>query len=386
LYEIGEQEGTPKVMRIAILGTRGVPSGYSGYEAFAEDLGLRLIERGHAVRIYAHAGMFEQRPDFYRGMEIRYLPNLKGKNTAQFSHSLLATLHVLFSRTDVVLFCNASNGPFGLLLKLSRSKATAINVDGLEWLRPKWGKLAQRYFKFGAQCSGYFFDSVVTDAKGMQDIYREEFGVSSDDIAYGANPRYSQDPSLVRQFGLEPGSYYLIASRLVPDNNADVIIEGFIRSGSGKTLAIAGGTQYKNPFEDACRRMANDRVKFLGHIDDANVVAELHLNAFAYLHGHQFGGTNPALLKGLAYGNCVIALDTVFNREVLNDGEFGVLFQKDPDVLAKTLSALEREPEKVAALRSRSRERILQKYTWDKITDQYEALFTRILEQKRKTS
>ena len=358
-------------MKIAILGTRGIPSGYSGYEAFAEELGERLVARGHSVTVYAHRAMFQQRPRTYRGIRVVYLPALKGKNTSQFSHSLLATLHVAFSSNDVILFCNASNGAFGGILRVAR-KPCAINVDGLEWMRPKWGTAARRYFRFGARASSHFFDRVITDAEGMRDVYRTEFGADSACIAYGADLRYSERPELLEPFGLAPGGYYLIASRLVPDNNADLIISAFVRSGSRRKLAIAGGTVYRNPFEDEVRQLADDRVAFLGHIDNADTIAELHCNAYAYLHGHEFGGTNPALLKALACGNCVLALDTVFNREVLADGKYGLLYRKSANELSVLIDQVDEDEEVVNTYRHRSRDRIEERYTWEMITDQYE--------------
>jgi glycosyltransferase involved in cell wall biosynthesis len=274
----------------------------------------------------------------------------------------------------VVLFCNAANGPFGYLLKLAGARS-AINVDGLEWLRPKWGRLARHYFHFGARCATKSFDVVITDARGMQDVYKKEFGIDSVDIAYGADIRESQHPEKVRELGLAPQEYYLIASRLVPDNNADLIVRAFVASNSRRVLAIAGGTQYRNPFEEYVKSLSDDRVKFLGHINDSELVAELHCNAFAYIHGHEFGGTNPALLKGLAYGNCILALDTVFNREVLKDEEFGLLFPKDWTQLTQLIERIEGEPQLASSYRTKSRERILQRYTWDRITDEYEQLF-----------
>lgn len=362
-------------MNIAILGTRGIPSGYSGYEAFAEELSVRLIERGHNITIYAHANMFVNRPEKYRGISIKYIPSLKGKNTSQFSHSLLSTIRAIFSHTDIVLFCNAANGPFGALLHLAKKKC-AINVDGLEWMRPKWSNLAKRYFKFGAYTATKFFDVVITDAKGMQDYYWKEFRCRSVDIAYGANEKYSENPELVKQLGLTPFNYYLIASRLVPDNNADLIVKAFLQSNSKRILAIAGGTQYKNKFEEDLRKLStNGRVKFLGHIDSSEVIKELHCNAYAYLHGHEFGGTNPALLKGLAYGNCILALDTVFNREVLKDGEYGILYAKNVDNLAQRISEIDSQSDVADNYRRKSRNRISENYTWEKITDQYEQLF-----------
>ena len=370
-------------MRIAILGTRGIPSGYSGFEAFAEELGVRLVERGHEVTVYAHKTMFTEFPNEYRGVKLKYLPAMKGKNTSQFSHSFLSTGKVIFSNADVVLFCNAANGPFGLLLRIFGKKC-CINVDGLEWKRPKWSGLGKKYFYFGAWCATKFFHIVITDAKGMQEAYRREFNCGSVDIAYGADLRYAENPDAVRKLGLEPMQYYLIASRLVPDNNADIIVKAFMQSNSKRVLAIAGGTVYANPFEAGLRKIAEPtRVKFLGHINDSRLIQELHANAYAYTHGHEFGGTNPALLKALAYGNCILALDTVFNREVLNDGEYGILFRKDPSDLARLINEIDADESAARQFRDRSRNRIKERYTWDHITDQYEEVFRRLIRRNK---
>lgn len=368
-------------MKIAILGTRGIPSGYSGYEAFAEELGVRLVQRGHEVIVYAHRNVFppEARMKEYRGIKLRYITSLQGKNTSQFSHSFLSTILVGLTNTDIVLFCNAANGPFGLLLRILGKKC-CINVDGLEWLRPKWGSLAKKYFYFGAWASTKFFNVVITDAKGMQDYYKKNFNCNSIDIAYGADLKYADNPALIKELGLEPFNYYLIASRLVPDNNADLIVKSFMKSSSKKILAIAGGTPYKNKFEDSLKAAADkSRVKFLGHIDDANLIKELHANAYAYIHGHEFGGTNPALLKALAYGNAILALDTVFNREVLDHGTYGILYKKDIDDLAQKINYLDSHDNIAKSFREKSRDRIIERYTWDHITDQYEEMFKNIL-------
>jgi glycosyltransferase involved in cell wall biosynthesis len=364
-------------MKIAILGTRGIPSGYSGYEGFVEELGTRLVEMGHSVTVYAHSSMFKDKPKVYRGIRIIYMPCLEGKNTSQFSHSLLSTINVLFKKTDIVFFCNASNGPFGLLLKIF-GKRSVINVDGLEWLRPKWGKLAKKYFKFGALAATKFFDRVITDAKGMQQYYFDEFDAKTTNIAYGAYPQFSEKPELIKQFNLEPNEYYLIASRLVPDNNADIIIEAFVKSKSKRLLAIAGGVPYKNEFVDKLHRVKDERVVFLGHIDDQKTILELHLNAYGYLHGHEFGGTNPALLKALSCGNFVIALDTVFNREVLDEGKYGVFFEKSIENLIEKIDRYDADESLVKRFRESARQRIIENYSWEKITDEYLDVFNNL--------
>ncbi len=364
-------------MHIAIFGLRGIPSGYSGYEGFIEELATRLIPRGHTITVYAHKYLFKERPKQYKGINLVYIPAVQGKNTAQLSHSFLCAWHVVFSKADVVLVCNCANGYFGAILR-AFGKPCCINVDGLEWLRPKWGRMGKRMFKWGAECAVKFFNIIITDAKGMQDYYRENFKCESVDIAYGGKIEYSTNPELVKKLGLEPNRYYLIASRLVADNNADLIVKGFVQSGSKKILAIAGGTVYKNPFEDYVRSLANDRVKFLGHIDDQDVIKELHCNAFAYCHGHQFGGTNPALLKALAYGNLIFAMDTVFSREVLDDGKYGILISKDPAKWAEQINYFEANETLAQPYRDKSRDRVNERYTWEHITDEYEDVFKKL--------
>ena len=369
-------------MRIAILGIRGIPSGYSGYEAFAEELGQRLVERGHDVLVYCRRAYFHERPPVYRGMRLIYLPSWERKELSTLSHTFLSLLDVLGRRVDVLLLCNVANGPFCLISKLFGLR-TAINVDGLEWLRPKWGTWGKRYFRFSARAAVHLCDTLVTDAEAMRDFYLREFGADSVAIAYGANIESSSDPQVVRQYGLEPQGYFLIASRLVPDNNADLIVRAFNRVETDNVLAVAGGAPFGRDFIAHVHRLAGPQVRFLGHIDDQRHIKELHCNAYAYVHGHQFGGTNPALLKALGYGNCILALDTPFNREVLDaqhDGtaRYGILYQKDPEDLAEKMRDILAHPQKQADFARRAPDRIRERYTWEHITDQYEQLFRRM--------
>ena len=217
---------------------------------------------------------------------------------------------------------------------------------------------------------------VVTDAREMQRIYLEEFKTPSSCIAYGANIERSMNPEIVRQYGLKPFEYYLIASRMVPENNADLILRAFAKVRTEKVLAIAGGVNYKSAFLERLKETKDPRVRFLGHVGNEEHVKELHCNAYAYLHGHSMGGTNPSLLKALGYGNCVVALRTPFNQEVLE--EYGIFFERDEEDLARKLEELESHPEVVAEYRRRAPQRIREAYTWEKITDQYEELFLQL--------
>ncbi|HVF40786.1 MAG TPA: glycosyltransferase, partial [Gemmatimonadaceae bacterium] len=217
---------------------------------------------------------------------------------------------------------------------------------------------------------------LVTDAEAMRKFYVDTFAKKTTMIAYGAYVESSLNPSVIDRFGVSPNEYYLIASRLIPENHADLIAAAFLASGSRKKLLIAGGANYDSPFHRRLRELSGDSVILTGHIDDQELIRELHCNCFAYLHGHSVGGTNPSLLKAMGYGNCIVALDTVFNREVLEAG--GVFFPKDAAVLAKMIGELEADPARVEELRRMGPERINANYTWDKIARQYDELFLEV--------
>ena len=363
-------------MRIALLGGRGIPSTYSGTETFFGELAPRLVERGHEVIVYCRRSLFCDRPATYRGVRLVYLPSLETKSLTTPSHTLFCLVDVLFRKVDVMLVTNVANTLLCIVPRLLGRKF-AINVDGVEWKRSKWSQFGRRYFHFNARLAGKICpNGIITDALAMQQIYFEEFGARSVSIAYGANLESSTNPHVLRHYGLTPLQYYLIASRLVPENNADLIIKGFEQLKSDKVLVIAGGANYRSKFVDSLKRTSDPRVRFLGHIDNSEHVKELHCNCFAYIHGHSVGGTNPALLKALGYGNCVLALDNPFNREVV--GDCGILFGNDPANLAGHLRRIEEVPAEAEYYRRKAPSRILAQYTWEHITDQYEDYFRRL--------
>jgi glycosyltransferase involved in cell wall biosynthesis len=363
-------------VRIAMLGSRGIPHTYSGYEAFFGEVAPRLVERGHEVIVYCRTKLFRERPKTYKGVRLIYLPNIETKTLGTLTHTLVSMGDVLFRRADVIFVVNVANA-FHCILPRLLGKSVAINVDGLEWKRGKWGKLGRKYFYWNAKCVGWICrDGVVTDAEEMRRIYLEEFGTPNISITYGASIEKSECPEVVCQYGLEPGEYYLVASRLVPENNADLIVRAFEQVKTSRKLAIAGNANYRSAFVEALKQTKDARVTFLGHVGNAEHVKELHCNAYAYVHGHSLGGTNPALLKALGYGNCILALATAFNREVLQ--EHGIMFENDENDLARKLQEIEDQPAIAEGYRQRAPERIREAYTWEKITGQYEELFLQL--------
>lgn len=370
------ERGDGRKLRIAMLGSRGIPHTYSGYEAFIGEVAPRLVARGHEVIVYCRRGLFRERPHSYRGVRLIYMPNIETKELGTFSHTLVSMFDLLFRRVDVTLVVNVVN-TFHCIIPRMLGKRVAINVDGLDWKRDKWGPVAKKYFYWNAKYVGRICPKgVVTDALEMQRIYLEEFGTRSVSIAYGANIESSSKPEAVREYGLEPFEYYLIASRLVPENNADLIVQAFEQVHTSRVLAIAGSANYRSEFVERLKQTSGHRVRFLGHVNNPEHIKELHCNAYGYIHGHSLGGTNPALLKALGYGNCVFALNTAFNREVVQD--YGVFFERDSTDLARKLQHIEDHPEQAAEYRLRAPSRIREAYTWEKITDQYEELFVQL--------
>jgi glycosyltransferase involved in cell wall biosynthesis len=361
-------------MRIAIIGSRGFPYVYSGYETLVSELATRLVARGHEVLVYCRSSLFSSRPPNVQGVRLVYLPSLESKSLGTLTHGLLSTLDVVRRRMDAVLYVNSANGPFGAITRLFRTR-TAINVDGLEWLRPKWRGLGGRYFHFSSWLSTRLFDAVVTDAEAMADVYRKEFRSPSTVIAYGARLARSETPERLKEFGLSSRGYYLIVGRLIPDNNADVIVRGFEQSATKRRLVIVGDVPYKDAYAERVRMTTDSRIQFVGYVRDQALLRELYCHSYAYLHGHEFGGTNPALLKALGFGSAVLALETPFSREVLSGDRHGRYFSKSPGGVTAALGWAEANPEALQGMRETSRRRIEEAYTWEGIVDRYEALF-----------
>jgi glycosyltransferase involved in cell wall biosynthesis len=359
-------------LRIAICGGRGIPSTYSGTETFFVELAPRLAERGHEVIVYCRRSLFKERPSEYKGVRLIYLPSIETKNLGTFTHTLACMADVLRRDVDALLITNVANAFHCLIPRLFRI-ACALNVDGIEWKRGKWGPLGKAYFYLNARLSGKILPrGIVTDAYAMRELYLRQFNTPSACIAYGGNIEAPTNPNVVRQYGLEPGGYYLVLSRLVPENSADMIVNGFNRSTTSRTLAIVGDANYKSEFVERLIATAGRRVRFLGHVSDREHVKELFCNAYAYLHGHTVGGTNPTLLHALGSGCCILARDNCFNSEVLNGS--GLLFRDAADLAVK-IHLVEEQPRLAQSYRRKAPERIREVYSWNRVADQYEELF-----------
>jgi len=370
-----------KKINISIIGTRGYPYVYSGYETFVKQLSERLVLKNCNVTVYCHKGLFDKRPKEIKGIKLVYIPTIETKILSQPIHSFLSIIHACFSSVDVVLVVNSANGPFGLITKLFRIP-TAINVDGLEWLRPKWKGLGSIYFKWASKMAILFYDQIINDSEEMRKVYLDLFKRDSKVIAYGADIRKSKTPELITTWDIKQREYYLVIGRLIPDNNADLIIKGFLKSNSKKKLVIVGDVPYKDSYASNLKKINDKRLIFTGYVKDQDLLAELYHNCYVYVHGHEFGGTNPTMIKAMAYGTAILALDTVFNKEMLQKGKFGLFFKKEILSIMKMINHCEEENILMDKLRNESVNGITEKYDWDPVTSQYLEVFKSLVSQR----
>ncbi len=362
-------------MRIAILGTRGIPASYGGIETFAEHLATRLVARGHEVTVYCRAHYVSPRQMEYHGVRLQVLPTIRHKYFDTVVHAFLSAIHAVSRRFDAALICNAANAPFSPILRLTGTPV-AINVDGLEHKRKKWNWLGRRYYQLAEYLSTLLPNEMVTDAQVIHDYYLAQHNARSTMIAYGSEVERRPDREVVRKWRVEPNRYVLYVSRLEPENNAHLVIEAFKKVRTAYRLLVVGDAPYAEEYiEDLKTRARGDkRIIFTGFVFGQDYRA-LQQNAYCYVHATEVGGTHPALLEAMGYGNCVLTLATPENLEVVGDA--GVPYEDELD-LAEKLQRVLRDGSLVHAYRHRAQVRIRSNYDWDRVVDQYEQLFARM--------
>lgn len=359
-------------MRIAILGTRGIPASYGGFETFAEHLSTRLAARGHDVTVYGRAHYVSPRQLEYRGVKLKVLPTIRHKYFDTVVHAFLSSIHAMFRGFDAVLICNAANAPFVPVLRLAGTPVV-LNVDGLEHKRKKWGLLGRRYYLLAERLSTILPNVIVTDARVIQDYYLAQYNAESTMIAYGAEVERRPDRQTVRKWRVEPNRYVLYVSRLEPENNAHLVIEAFKKVRTAYRLLIVGDAPYARQYIDNLKSRARGdrRISFTGFVFGQDYRA-LQQNAYCYVHATEVGGTHPALLEAMGYGNCVLTLGTPENVEVVGDA--GIAYEDEIDLTEKLQRVL-RDGSLVQSYRNRAQVRVQKFYDWEHVVDEYEQVF-----------
>jgi len=353
-------------VRFAIVGTRGIPARYGGFETFAEELSTRLVQRGHQVTVYCRERNAEPS---YRGVRLQYLPTIRHKYFDTLAHTFLSTLHVLGSRYDALLFCNAANAIFTWMPRVL-GMPVALNVDGLERHRKKWNALAKAWYKISERLATWMPNAVVTDAQAIAQYYHEKYGRDSLMIPYGAELGAVETCDVLHRLDLKPKKYLLYVSRMEPENNGLLVREAFERVATDLKLALIGDAPYAADYIAQVRDTRDPRIVIPGAIYGQGY-RELGSHCFAYIHATEVGGTHPALIEAMGRGALTLYLDTPENAEVAAGA--GLPFTHDdlPRVIEHVLALSEEERE---AWRARAVERVRSRYSWDAVTDAYEKL------------
>lgn len=354
--------------RVAILGTRGIPAKYGGFETFADELSVRLVNAGAKVTVYCETEPGAQ-PESYRGVDLVYIPATACGPLTTILFDLRCLWHAR-KGFDVVYMLGYGAVPFCLIPRLSGATVW-LNVDGIEWARAKWSRLAKVYFRMMEWFSTWVPHRVIADAEGirMHLESRHRLKVACSVIPYGA-PLILDPPDthLLDEFSLAPGEYYLVVARLEPENHVKEIIQGYLTTDCKRPLIIVGN-HLDTAYVQELQEFRDQRLRFVGGVYDKPKLQALRYHAVAYFHGHSVGGTNPSLLEALGCGNLVIAHDNIFNREVC--GEYGFYFATPGDIaplIQQVESLTEAEQTKIQAA---MQGRIQTQYNWDKIAADY---------------
>lgn len=364
-------------MRIAILGIRGVPANYGGFETFAEELGSRLAAAGHEVTVYGRDRYVPRGLREHHGMRLVRLPAPASKYLDTVVHTLFAAAHALTRRYDLVYVCNSANIPAVMLLRAFGNRVV-LNVDGLEWQRAKWGRVGRAYYRACAWLAARSPIHVVTDARVIQSYYQRAYGRTTEYFPYGAHVETVADDGTLESLGLTAGNYVLFVSRLEPESNAHVVIDGFRGVVTDLPLVIVGDAPYAGAYIDRLLATNDQRVRFTGAIYGRGY-GVLQCHATVYIQATEVGGTHPALVEAMGHGAAILANDVPEHHEVLGDaGRYYV----GTAGLRDALQGLLDDPASLDCLREAAQARAANEYSWDAVASAYSAWFQELVKPR----
>ncbi len=371
-------------MKIAIVGTRGIPNRYGGFERFAEQISSRFADLGHQVTVYCRRA-FTRADDVYdRRVRRVIVPSLHQKHLDTWVSTFFAALHVAFSDNDVVLLCNVANSPFAYIPRMF-GKPVGLNVDGLDRKREKWKGLGAHVLHLCEWMSSFSSNQLVTDAKSIHDYYLEKYGSESVIIGYGSeaptNDNNSERPTSdydLNGFDLEAGRYVLYVSRLEPENNPELVLRSWRKVRGNWPLIVVGDNPYRPNYLEHLKSLGDERVRFMGAIyGDGYWTLQKHAGVFVF--ACEIGGVHPALIEAMAASNAVLYLDTPENAETAGDA--AISYTKSEADLTAKLQLLLDDPSARQRLADRAKQRADAMYRWDVIAEKYQRLFERLMKK-----
>lgn len=369
-------------MRIAMLGIRGVPANFGGSETAVEEIGSRLVQRGHQVTVYGrkHKDQWPAQKT-YKGMRRIVLPSINNLNLDLMSHTFISLLQMFQEQFDVVHFHGVGNALLFPLFKLTGHKAKSLLVvDGPDWKRPKWGKLAQLAFRTSFPMAVWWADEIISDNTQVQDLFRDQYKRETPLVGYGADLEKPTTSAALKKYGLEPNHYILQVAAIVPDKGVHLLVEAYEKLETDLPLVIVGDTPYMTEYKAKVQNTKDPRIRFLGYVYGQEY-RELLANCRLYIHPLLVDGTSPALLQAMAYGCCVIASDLPEIDGSLAD--CGPRFAAgDANALREQIASTLIQPDQARQYGQQARQRIIDHFSWDRVTDEYEALSQKLFAAK----
>lgn len=371
-------------MRLAFIGVRGIPVVYSGFETFAEELSSRLVKRGHKVTVYCRGQYVDKSKKIFKGVDLVVLPSLKSKNLETFTHSFFATFHAcFFGKFDAIFYIGVGSTIFSFLPRFLGIK-TAVNVDGLDWKREKWGAFARTYLGLSEYLAVLIPNEVVTDSPFIKRYYRKKFRKNTPVIPYGYFEENLDGRTFLQEYGLEKGKYLTWVGRLVPDNHLDELISAFKKNKSDIKLVVIGDDFTGGNYKKRVKNLASNdkRIIFTGFIKRKKCLT-LVKYSLAYVETKRSGGTHPSLVEAMGLGSLILSNDHPAHKFTLgNTATYYSLKNLNKD-LTKKLGEIMRPrfKDKAVRLKSLTKKRAREYFSWKKITDDYEKLFKSLVLQ-----
>jgi len=364
-------------MRIAMIGIKAIPARFGGFETAVDELSRGLVKLGRQVVVYNRTGMSSHAGSSSEGVELVALPTVRSKHLSTICHAFLSTLHVMFRKADVVHYFTTGATLFAPLPRLM-GKKVVCSVDGTDWQRAKWGWLARWYLRLSERLAVFFCHGLISDSSEVLDYYRRNYGAASSCIVFGMREHRSNKRDVLERFGLKEKEYVLFVGRLVPENNVHHLIKAFEIVETSKKLVIVGDDPWERDYILSLRSTRDPRVIFTGGIY-GDGYTQLQQNAYLFVLPDEVGGTHPALVEAMGFGNCVLVNDTPSNLEVIADAGFSYRGSEGDENLVHQLQMLVDEPALVEKYRRRAWQRAQEHYRWEDVVRQHALLYQRIL-------
>ena len=360
-----------------MIGIKAIPAQFGGFETAVDEISRGLVIQGHELRVYNRSGMSTTSEKVYDGVRLVTIPTVRSKNLSTIVHALLCTLHASFHPVDVVHYFTTGTTLFAPIPRLLGMKVVC-SVDGTDWQRAKWGRFARWYLRLSEKLAVRFCHALISDSKDVQEYYEEEHKAPSSCIVYGIRERRSRRQDVLDRFHLKQREYVLFVGRLVPENNIHHLIHAFEKVETDLRLVIVGDDPWEKTYVQVLKSTVDPRIIFTGGVY-GDGYAQLQQNAYMFVLPDEVGGTHPALVEAMGYGNCVLVNDTASNLEVIAKAGFAYR-GADGDVdLRSKLQQLVDDPDRVAEYRLRARQRAQQCYRWEDVVRRHAELYQQLV-------